>query len=93
MPKAMERRLKAKAASKGLKGERADAYVYGTMRKTGWKPKREIQHIGGMSEHAVNTEPDPIVESKPFDMSMIGCAWDPNHKMDEESTERENNSY
>jgi len=24
-----------------LKGKRADAYVYGTMRKTGWKPERE----------------------------------------------------
>lgn len=37
----MEIKLKAEAAKKGLKGERADAYVYGTMRKTGWKPKRE----------------------------------------------------
>ena len=41
MPEAMERALKAKAREKGLKGDRADAYVYGTMRKTGWKPKRE----------------------------------------------------
>lgn len=41
MPKKMERELKAKAKQKGLKGDRADAYVYGTMRKTGWKPKRE----------------------------------------------------
>lgn len=41
MPKKMERKLKAKAKKKGLKGEKADAYVYGTMRKTGWKPERE----------------------------------------------------
>ena len=41
MPKVMERKLKAQAKKRGLKGERADAYVYGTMRKTGWKPKRE----------------------------------------------------
>lgn len=41
MPKKMERDLKKQAKKKGLKGERADAYVYGTMRKTGWKPKRE----------------------------------------------------
>lgn len=41
MPKKLERELKKEAAEKGLKGERADAYVYGTMRKTGWKPKKE----------------------------------------------------
>jgi hypothetical protein len=41
MPKAMERQLKQVAKRKGLKGERADAYVYGTLRKIGWKPKRE----------------------------------------------------
>ena len=41
MPKAMERKLKAKAKKKGLKGERADAYVYGTMRKTGWQPSTQ----------------------------------------------------
>jgi hypothetical protein len=41
MPKKLERELKAEARKKGLKGERADAYIYGTMRKTGWKPKRE----------------------------------------------------
>jgi hypothetical protein len=41
MPKKMEQQLKKEAAKKGLKGKRADAYVYGTMRKTGWKPSRE----------------------------------------------------
>ena len=41
MPKEMEERLKREARKKGLTGYRADAYVYGTMRKTGWKPKRE----------------------------------------------------
>lgn len=41
MPKKMERKLKKEASAKGLKGARADAYVYGTMRKTGWKPNRE----------------------------------------------------
>ena len=41
MPKAMERKLKSEASSKGLKGDRANAYVYGTMRKSGWKPARE----------------------------------------------------
>jgi hypothetical protein len=40
MPKKMEKELKAEARKKfpGDK-ERQDRYVYGTMRKTGWKPK------------------------------------------------------
>lgn len=41
MPKKLERQLKQQAAKKGLKGARKDAYVYGTLRQTGWKPKRE----------------------------------------------------
>lgn len=39
MPKKLERKLKRQAKKKGIKDE--DAYVYGTLRKTGWKPKRE----------------------------------------------------
>ena len=38
MPKELEEKLKRQAKSKHLKGDRADAYVYGTMRKTGWTP-------------------------------------------------------
>ena len=41
MPKALERRLKRQAKRKGLGKKRTGAYVYGTMRKMGWKPKRE----------------------------------------------------
>ena len=41
MPKAMEEKLRKEAKEKGLKGAKADAYVYGTMRKTGWKPNKE----------------------------------------------------
>ena len=41
MPVAMERALKKQAVKKGLKGKMKDAFVYGTMRKTGWKPKGE----------------------------------------------------
>jgi len=41
MPKAMEKKLKKEAKSKGLKGKRANAYIYGTMRKTGWKPSTQ----------------------------------------------------
>jgi len=40
MPVKMERTLKKQARKKGLKGKRANAYVYGTLRKTGWKPKK-----------------------------------------------------
>ena len=39
MPKAMEKSLKAQARKKGMGKERANAYVYGAMRKTGWKPQ------------------------------------------------------
>ena len=41
MPEAMERALKAKARKLGFSKKRAGAFVYGTMRKTGWKPSRE----------------------------------------------------
>ena len=40
MPEELERELRRQARKKGLKGERADAYVYGTMRKTGWTPSK-----------------------------------------------------
>lgn len=43
MPKKLEQQLKKEAAQKGLSEKRADAYVYGTLRKTGWKPKQEKQ--------------------------------------------------
>ena len=54
MPKELEERLKKQARNKGLSEERADAYVYGTLRKTGWKPKREHYvpgRSGGKSEY------------------------------------------
>jgi hypothetical protein len=41
MPKKLEHKLKKECKSKGLSKERCGAYVYGTMRKTGWKPSRE----------------------------------------------------
>jgi len=44
MPAAAERALKAQAHKKGYSGERANAYVYGTLRGMGWKPKRERGH-------------------------------------------------
>ena len=41
MPKELERKLKQEARKKGLKGRDADRYVYGALRKTGWKPKKK----------------------------------------------------
>jgi hypothetical protein len=39
MPKAMEEALSREAEKKGMTGERKNAYIYGAMRKAGWKPK------------------------------------------------------
>ena len=33
MPKKMEKKLKKQAKKKGLKGKKADSYVYGTLNK------------------------------------------------------------
>lgn len=41
MPKALEAKLKKTAKKKGLIGKRAAAYIYGAMRKIGWKPSQE----------------------------------------------------
>ena len=41
MPKALERKLKVQAKRRHYGKKRTNAYVYGTLRKTGWKPKRK----------------------------------------------------
>ena len=41
MPKKLERSLRRQAKAEHLSKEETKAYVYGTLRKTGWKPKRE----------------------------------------------------
>ena len=41
MPKELEQKLKREARKKHFGKERTNAYVYGTLRKTGWKPSRE----------------------------------------------------
>lgn len=46
MPKALEKELQHEASKKGLKGKRKAAFVYGTMRKTGWVPSREKKARG-----------------------------------------------
>jgi hypothetical protein len=42
MPERMEKSLRGRAAAKGMKGDRYRRYVYGAMRKKGWRPQREI---------------------------------------------------
>jgi hypothetical protein len=45
MPKALERKLQSEANQKGLSGKSKAAYVYGTLRKTGWKPSKKKRRI------------------------------------------------
>lgn len=47
MPKRLERELKEEAKMKGFSKEQTDAYVYGTLRKIGWKPSREKKSKNG----------------------------------------------
>ena len=47
MPKALEAKLKKQAKKKGFGKERTGAYVYGTLRKTGWTPSHQKQNILG----------------------------------------------
>lgn len=57
MPKALEKKLKAEARKKGLKGKRARAYTFGTMRKQGWKPSRELHRSQRPSKTATSAQP------------------------------------
>ena len=43
MPIALERRLKKQAKTHHFGKKRTNAYVYGTMRRLGWKPNRRKQ--------------------------------------------------
>lgn len=45
MPKALERKLKSEAKAKGFGKKRANRYVYGTLRKLGWKPSRKRRKL------------------------------------------------
>jgi hypothetical protein len=46
MPEKLEKELKKRVVKRRLGKKQADAYVYGTMRKTGWKPSREKKAHG-----------------------------------------------
>jgi len=41
MPKRAERKLKKVARKRGYGKKRAGRYIYGTLRKLGWKPKKK----------------------------------------------------
>lgn len=41
MPAKLERELKVRAKKKGFGKKRTGAYVYGTLRKTGWTPSTQ----------------------------------------------------
>lgn len=43
MPRKLEEQLKKQAHEKGFSGEKMNRYIYGTLRKTGWKPKKKIK--------------------------------------------------
>jgi len=41
MPKKLERLLKKTVKNKGFGKKRANAYIFSTLRKTGWKPRSQ----------------------------------------------------
>ena len=41
MPEELEKKLKKEAKKKGLSKDRAGAYIFGTLRKLGWRPQKE----------------------------------------------------
>lgn len=41
MPKALEKKLRMKGRAKGYTARQLDSYIFGTMRRLGWKPKKE----------------------------------------------------
>ena len=44
MPKELEERLEKQARKKHMKGKGKNAYVYGTLRRSGWRPGREMDN-------------------------------------------------
>lgn len=50
MPKALEEKLRKQVANKPWSQARKDAYVYGTMRRTGWKPSKKNYSKGAIAK-------------------------------------------
>jgi hypothetical protein len=61
MPKELEAKLKRQARKKGFGEERTGAYVYGTLRKTGWTPSTQkagvASHTDPIAKKAINKLP------------------------------------
>jgi hypothetical protein len=79
MPVALERKLKKQVAGKKMSKDRKDAYVYGTLRKTGWKPKREkkmsnTQKLIRLSE--INHDLDSVIQFDYYDQRQRSLAGD-----------------
>ena len=56
MPKKMEASLKRTASKRGYGKERTGAYVYGALRKTGWKPNHNADGTwSGQIDHTPRT--------------------------------------
>jgi hypothetical protein len=66
MPKDLEKKLKKQAKEKGLKpnSKQFNAYVYGTLRKTGWKPD--------LSEDNTETSVDSKTRKSGFSTTATG---------------------
>jgi len=45
MPRKLERKLKKQVAKKPWSKKRKAAYIYGTLRKTGWVPSTQKIHL------------------------------------------------
>lgn len=60
MPKKAEMALKKTAAQRGYGKERAGAYVYGTLRKLGWKPG----HTTSYKNDEVDHSPKEVIHHK-----------------------------
>ena len=52
MPKKAEANLKRTAAKRGYGKERTGAYVYGTLRKMGWKPNHNADGPSGEIDYS-----------------------------------------
>jgi len=55
MPKELERKLKRTAAKRGYSKERSNAYTYGTLRNTGWKPNHNWDGPSGEIDYSPHT--------------------------------------
>jgi hypothetical protein len=55
MPKFLENRLAKEAADKGMSGDRADRYIYGTMNKLGYMRGNKETAKGAAAERKHNS--------------------------------------